>query len=348
MGGQRYPSGRSRRHDIAALSQQCPRALHDGRDLANGRAGITIYAATIADVELDDFSAGNLAVSTDTTPPTAPASLTVSPVSGTQLALSWPAATDNVGVTGYQVERCQGAGCSTFAFVATAPSTSYGDSGLTPSTSYSYRVRAQDAAGNFGPYSPVTSATTTATAPGDTFNRANSTDLGPSWDPGYTDQFGPNTNLQIVGNRVRTTTTTGDATETYTGVALAANQWAQFTLTTANGSSVMAPRVLLRFSGPGAKSGYEFSIGRGVGFTSRISRWNNGVFTSLVQENATPWAANDILRAEAEGTTLRLYRNNVLVLSTTDATLANGRAGITIYAATIADVELDDFSAGSL
>ncbi len=285
----------------------------------------------------------------DPTPPTAPATLTASPVvTGTQIALSWPAATDNVGVTGYQVERCQGAGCSAFAFLATSPTTSYGDSGLAPTTSYSYRVRAQDAAGNFGPYSPTATATTTAAAPGDNFNRANGTDLGPSWDPGYTDQFGANTNLQIVGNRVRTTTTTGDATETFTGVIPGSNQFAQFTLATATGTSVMAPRVLLRFSGPGAKSGYEFSIGRGVGFTSRISRWNGGVFTPLVQENATPWAANDILRAEAEGTTLRLYRNNVLVLSTTDATFASGRAGITIYAATIADVELDDFSAGNL
>ena len=287
------------------------------------------------------------ATATDPTPPTAPASLTATPASGTQITLSWPPATDNVAVTGYQVERCLGAGCSNFAFVATAPSMSYGDSGLTSNTSYSYRVRAQDAAGNFGPYSPVTSATTTAAAPGDDFNRPNNTNLGPSWDPGYSDQFGPNTNLQIVGNRVRTTTTTGDATETYTGVALAANQWAQFTLTTANGSSVMAPRLLLRFNAPGTKSGYEFSIGRGVGFTSRISRWNGGVFSSLAVENATPWGPGDILRAEAEGTTLRLYRNNVLVLSATDATLANGRAGITVYAATIADVELDDFSAGS-
>jgi len=57
------------------------------------------------------------------------------------------------------------------------------------------------------------------------------------------------------------------------------------------------------------------------------------------------WVAGDVLRAEADGTTLRLYRNNVLVLATTDATNASGRAGITIYAATIADVELDDFSA---
>ena len=313
--------------------------------VASGRAGITIYAATIADIELDDFSAGNLTASGDTTPPTVPSSLTATVVSGTQFTLSWPASTDNVGVTGYQVERCQGAGC-TFTLIASPTTTGYVDSDLTPGTNYSYRVRAQDAAGLFSPYSPIAIATTAAA--GDNFNRANTSDLGTSWDPGYNDQWTVNTNLQIVGNRVRATTALRDATETYTGVALSNNQWAQLTLATANGTGVMAPRLLLRFTVPGAKSGYEFSIGRAVGFTSRIARWNAGAFTSLATENATAWAAGDVLRAEANGTTLRLYRNNTLVLVTTDTTIASGRAGITIYAATIADVEVDDYSAGNL
>jgi hypothetical protein len=54
----------------------------------------------------------------------------------------WTAATDNVGVTGYRVERCAGAGCTNFAQIATPTATSYSDTGLTASTSYSYRVRA--------------------------------------------------------------------------------------------------------------------------------------------------------------------------------------------------------------
>ncbi len=315
--------------------------------IASGRAGITIYAATIADVEVDDFSAGNLTVVPDPTPPTMPSSLTGSVVSGTQISLSWPASTDNVGVTGYQVERCQGAGCTTFALIATPTTTSYIDTSVAPSLSYSYRVRARDAAGNVSAYSPITMATPTA-VPGDNFNRANASDLGVSWDAGYTDQFGANTNLQIVGNRVRATIASLDATETYTGVALANNQWAQLTLAAANGTGKMIPRLLLRFSAPGVKTGYEFALGRGgVGFTSRIARWNAGVFTQLAAENATTWVAGDVLHAEAEGTTLRLYRNNTLLLVVTDTTIASGRAGITIYAATIADVEVDDFSAGN-
>ena len=68
-------------------------------------------------------------------------------------------------VTGYQVERCQGAGCSQLrpdrhhrpARPTTTPASA-------PRTSYSYRVRAVDAAGNLGPYSNTATATTQAAA----------------------------------------------------------------------------------------------------------------------------------------------------------------------------------------
>jgi chitodextrinase len=96
----------------------------------------------------------------DTTPPTAPSGLTASAVSSSQINLSWTASTDNVGVTGYKVERCQGASCTTFAQIATPTATTYSDTGLAASTSYSYRVRATDAAGNLSGYSSVASAAT--------------------------------------------------------------------------------------------------------------------------------------------------------------------------------------------
>ena len=96
----------------------------------------------------------------DTTPPTAPTGLTATAVSASQINLSWTASTDNVGVTGYRVERCQGAGCSGFAQVAAPTGTSHSSTALTPGTSYSFRVRATDGAGNLSQYSAVASATT--------------------------------------------------------------------------------------------------------------------------------------------------------------------------------------------
>ncbi len=96
----------------------------------------------------------------DTQAPTAPSNLTATPTSATRINLAWSAATDNVGVTSYLIERCQGAGCSNFAQIATGSPTSFSDTGLTAQTSYSYRVRATDAANNLGPYSGTATGTT--------------------------------------------------------------------------------------------------------------------------------------------------------------------------------------------
>ena len=96
----------------------------------------------------------------DTTPPTQPGTLSATAVSGSEVDLSWGASTDNVGVTGYLVERCQGASCTMFAQIATGAATSYKDTSVTASTSYTYRVRATDAAGNLSSYSNTASAIT--------------------------------------------------------------------------------------------------------------------------------------------------------------------------------------------
>jgi len=98
----------------------------------------------------------------DTTPPGAPGTPTATPIGSTAIGLSWGAATDNVGVTGYKVERCQGASCATFVQIATPVGTAYNDSGLPAGTTYRYRVRATDAAGNLGAYSGIAQSTTGA------------------------------------------------------------------------------------------------------------------------------------------------------------------------------------------
>ena len=115
-------------------------------------------------MQMATFSASSSAG--DTTPPTAPSNLTATAASASQINLAWTASTDNVGVTGYLVERCSGAGCTNFAQIGTPTSTSFSDTGLTANTSYSYRVRATDAAGNLSNYSNIATATTTGTTGG--------------------------------------------------------------------------------------------------------------------------------------------------------------------------------------
>ena len=90
----------------------------------------------------------------DTQAPTAPSNLAASGTSTTSTTLSWAASTDNVGVTGYNIY--QGT-----TQVGTSTSTSYTVSNLTAGTSYSFTVRAKDAAGNLSNASNSVSVTTT-------------------------------------------------------------------------------------------------------------------------------------------------------------------------------------------
>lgn len=92
----------------------------------------------------------------DTEPPAAPANLAVTGFTSTAVSLSWSAASDNVGVTGYEVYR-------NGTLAGTTAITSYTVTGLTPDTSYSFAVKAKDAAGNA---SASSAAVTVTTAPG--------------------------------------------------------------------------------------------------------------------------------------------------------------------------------------
>lgn len=90
----------------------------------------------------------------DTTAPTAPASLTAVAASWNKVIIRWITSTDNVGVTGYTINR----NGSPLVTVTTA-TTVYSDTTCTGSTTYTYTVAAHDAANNISLSSP--SATTT-------------------------------------------------------------------------------------------------------------------------------------------------------------------------------------------
>jgi chitodextrinase len=91
--------------------------------------------------------------SPDTQAPSTPTNLTALAVSSSQINLSWSASTDNVGVTGYKIFRDG-------TQITTVATSSYADTGLSPSTTYSYTVAAFDAAGNTSAQSSPASGTT--------------------------------------------------------------------------------------------------------------------------------------------------------------------------------------------
>jgi chitodextrinase len=115
-------------------------------------------------------AAGNLGTSADnvftttagpdTTAPTVPTGVTVTPTTETQIQLTWTASTDptgagqNVsGVASYQIYRAG-------VLLTTSVTTSYLDTGLTGNTAYSYQIAAVDAAGNVSSRSTAVVGTT--------------------------------------------------------------------------------------------------------------------------------------------------------------------------------------------
>ncbi|MBQ0986229.1 cellulose binding domain-containing protein [Streptomyces sp. F63] len=95
----------------------------------------------------------------DTEAPTAPGEPTASDITADRVTLSWPAATDNTGVTGYDVYRLDG---DTPVKVAATTGTSQTITSLQPDTAYTFAVKARDAAGNLSPASPGATVRTMA------------------------------------------------------------------------------------------------------------------------------------------------------------------------------------------
>jgi chitodextrinase len=124
----------------------------------------TIYSYTVSayDAASNNSAQSSPAVTAktpDNTAPSVPTGVTATAQSSSSISVSWTASTDNVGVTGYKVYR-------NGSQVGTSATTSYTDTGLSASTTYSYTVSAYDAASNNSAQSsPAATATTQSGAP---------------------------------------------------------------------------------------------------------------------------------------------------------------------------------------
>lgn len=103
----------------------------------------------------------------DTQSPTPPASLDAVADTPTEIELQWTASTDNVGVVGYDIYRCDGPP-DPFGTPCDVLLTQLGnvlvheDFSVLPASTYTYEVRARDGAGNVSTESNAASATTPA------------------------------------------------------------------------------------------------------------------------------------------------------------------------------------------
>jgi phosphatidylinositol-3-phosphatase len=97
----------------------------------------------VFDVVFDEVLAR---VPDDVDPPTQPLALTAGAVSASAVDLTWSPSQDNTAVAGYTVYRSDPAAPS--VPIATVTTTSFNDTTVSPSTSYTYAVDASDGSGN--------------------------------------------------------------------------------------------------------------------------------------------------------------------------------------------------------
>lgn len=174
----------------------------------------------------------------------------------------------------------------------------------------------------------------------DNFNRADTaSDLGANW----TDCVG--VGLGISSNAASHATATASRGDFVTGTTQTDNQYAQGTIQGVGAGHYFS--ILLRGAGAdGTRNCYQISVGG----TNElyISEVTNGTSADLTTGTFT-LANGMVLRAEAEGTTLRLLLDGTQRLTTTDATLTTGKTGIEIYNDNgAAGVTFDNFEAGDI
>jgi len=133
--------------------------------------GQTYFYKVTAINSAGESASSNEASATPTAPATissAPTGLTANTISSSQINLSWIAPNNNGGsaITGYDIERStdNGSTWSTVQSNTGSTATTYNDTELASSTTYTYRVSAVNSVGTSQP-SNVSSATTSAVTP---------------------------------------------------------------------------------------------------------------------------------------------------------------------------------------
>ena len=156
--------------------------------------GVTYtYTVRARDAALNSSAASTALVVTtpDGAAPSVPTGLATTSVSETSIGLTWNASTDNVGVTGYEVRR-------NGTLVGSPAGTTFADNTVAANQTYSYTVRARDAAGNFSADSTALVVTATTPDPAlfsDQFTGAN----GAAWGAGWTTSVSNGTATQQTG-----------------------------------------------------------------------------------------------------------------------------------------------------
>ncbi len=205
-------------------------------DLGNmrSRPNLTIWPTQTTTYTLTASGAGGSSTASvtvtitaagDQQPPTAPALISAIAASSAVVNLTWKASTDNVGVAGYQVLR-NGA---VLASVSGATLT-YSDTTVSANSTYSYSVKAYDAAGNYSIASNTIQVTTPSNASAPSISSFTATP--PTIAPGNSAMLA----WTLTGaTKVTINNAVGDVTSV-SSVSVSPAQTTQYILTATNGS----------------------------------------------------------------------------------------------------------------
>jgi chitodextrinase len=267
-------------------------------------------------------------VPADTSAPTAPGAAASTGVTTTAATLNWAAATDDRGVTGYQVLRDD-------VQVGQTTALNWTDTGLTPGATYSYTITAVDAAGNVGPASDAVSVTTlTEVAP--IFTDAFSGADGAPWAPAWTASAGSGTvDIQSGAGSIAVTDVSGAyARAQLTGLTAQADGELLTSYTWSSNTALSYLSVYLRGSG-GWQNAYRPKNGYGLQLQSNLA-------TVTVQKNVNGVATNvqSVTGGQALTTAKQWLRLRVVGSSIQFKIWTDGTAEPTTWKATATDTEV--------
>jgi chitodextrinase len=195
-------------------------------------------------------------IGTDNSAPSVPANPGTSAANATSLTFSWSAASDNVGVTAYEVSVGGN-------FYDTTTDTSLVVAGLSPSTTYSFTVQARDAAGNGSGWSSAVNGTTT-----------NAPDTTPPSTPG---------NVHVTAFDQSSVTFAWDAASDNVGVT---GYWVRVN----QGTAQLVTGLSHTFPGLASNTNYTLEVSARDAFGNTSQSWGStSATTSNNDPNASVW-----------------------------------------------------------
>lgn len=257
----------------------------------------------------------------DTEAPTTPTNLAVTGSTSSTISLSWTASTDNIMVATYDI-YLDG------TLKTSSSSNSITVTGLNPSTTYSFYVKAKDAAGNTSSQSNTTTGTTTENTGGN--DGGSTTSCGTEDFEGVSGAVNTYKTVTWTNNGITWTATDSRSDQTINNKAITVRNGTLSSSTISGGISSLTIKTQLKFSGTnGSFKLFINGIEKGTipysdtVTTTTISNINvSGNVTISIQNNSTTsnrvafddlsWTCyNDLATSEIKSNKFSIYPNPI-------------------------------------